>query len=169
MNRYWMALLLVPLLFAAPRQLLQPSSSTPQPPAKASGQERTHAQAEAEADIKHLLTAQVDAWNRGDLEGFMNGYWQSPDLIFFSGGTTTQGWEPTLARYQQRYKGQGKEMGKLDFQDLKIDVLGPKAAVVTGKWELVMSDGKKPGGLFTLILKKLPAGWHIVHDHTSGG
>ncbi len=58
-------------------------------------------------------------------------------------------------------------MGKLEFQDLKIDVLGRRAAVVTGKWQLTMSDGKQPHGLFTLVMKKMPGGWRIVHDHTS--
>jgi beta-aspartyl-peptidase (threonine type) len=122
-----------------------------------------------EEGVKHLLVSQIDAWNRGNLQGFMAGYWHSPDLTFFSGTTVTKGWEPTLQRYQQRYKGEGKEMGQLEFQDLKIDLMGRRAAVVTGKWQLTMSDGKKPGGLFTLIFKRLPGGWRIVHDHTSGG
>jgi ketosteroid isomerase-like protein len=179
MNRYWMALLFVPLLLAAPRQAQT----------QADAGDPTRVQAQADADIKHLLAAQVEAWNNGNLQGFMAGYWHSPDLTFFSGATVTKGWEPTLQRYQQRYQGEGKEMGQLEFQDLNIDLLGRNAAVVTGKWQLTLSigntpdekkpnektpggktpDGKKPGGLFTLILKRLPGGWRIVHDHTSGG
>jgi ketosteroid isomerase-like protein len=124
-------------------------------------------QAEAEEGIKHMLVSQIDAWNHGQIEGFMQGYWHSPELTFFSGGTVTKGWEPTLQRYRQRYQGQGKEMGHLDFQDLNIDLVGRKAAVVTGKWQLTMSDGKTPHGLFTLVVKRMPAGWKIVHDHTS--
>jgi len=135
----------------------------------ATGQPTPKSSPPAEADIKHLLTAQVEAWNKGDLEGFMAGYWHSPDLTFFSGTTVTKGWEPTLERYRQRYKGEGKEMGKLEFLELNVDPLDNKTAVVTGKWLLTMSDGKKPGGLFTLILKRMPEGWRIVHDHTSGG
>jgi len=128
--------------------------------------------ADLEKGMKHLLLSQVDAWNHGNLEGFMEGYWHSPDLTFFSGGTVTRGWEPTLLRYRQRYKSEGKEMGKLEFQDLTIDLLSPKAGVVRGKWQLTMSktktpDGKQPHGLFTLILKRMPEGWRIVHDHTS--
>jgi ketosteroid isomerase-like protein len=121
----------------------------------------------AEEAIKHLLLSQVEAWNRGSLERFMRGYWHSPDLTFFSGATVTKGWEPTLARYKERYQSQGKEMGRLEFQDLNIDMLGPKGAVVTGTWRLTMSDGKQPHGLFTLILKRMQEGWRIVHDHTS--
>ena len=122
-----------------------------------------------EEGIKHVLVSQIEAWNRGNLQGFMAGYWRSPDLTFFSGTDVTKGWEPTLKRYQQRYKGEGKEMGQLEFQDLNIDLLGRRGAVVTGRWQLTMSDGKKPGGLFTLVFKRLPGGWKIVHDHTSGG
>jgi len=121
----------------------------------------------AKQAIKHLMVSQVEAWNRGDLERFMLGYWRSPDLTFYSGATVTKGWEPTLARYRERYQSQGKEMGKLEFQDLDIDVLSGKSAVVTGSWRLTMSDGKQPHGLFTLILKRMPpSGWRIVHDHT---
>ncbi len=114
-----------------------------------------------------MLLSQVEAWNHGQLEGFMQGYWHSPDLTFFSGATETRGWEPTLARYRQRYQAEGKEMGKLEFQKLDIDLLSRSSAVVTGEWHLTMSDGKQPHGLFTLIFKRLPAGWRIVHDHTS--
>lgn len=123
--------------------------------------------AAAEQAIKHVLAAQVEAWNRGDLEGFMSGYWNSPELTFFSGGNISKGWQAALQRYQRTYQGAGKEMGTLEFQDLNIDVLGRQTAAVTGKWQLTMSDGKKPHGLFTLILKKMQAGWRIVHDHTS--
>ena len=97
----------------------------------------------------------------------MEGYWHSPELTFYSGTTITSGWEPTLARYKQRYQSQGHEMGKLDFQDLDVDLLSQRAAVVTGKWHLMMSDGKQPHGVFTLIVKRMPEGWRIVHDHTS--
>ena len=117
--------------------------------------------------IKRLLVAQAQAWNRGDLEGFMDGYWHSPDLTFFSGANVANGWQAALERYQRRYQGTGREMGHLEFQDLNINVLSPHAAFVRGKWELTMSDGKKPHGLFTLILKNMQNGWHIVHDHTS--
>jgi len=124
--------------------------------------------ADMEEGIKHLLVSQVEAWNHGKLEEFMKGYWQSPELTFFSGATVTKGWEPTLARYRQRYQSEGKEMGKLEFQDLNIDLLSRRSAVVTGRWQLTMSDGKQPHGLFTLILKRIPPeGWRIVHDHTS--
>src|SRR5947209_9887468 len=139
------------------------------PPDSDSQQQETPQKIKDELDegIKHLLVSQVEAWNHGNLEGFMQGYWQSPDLTFFSGATVTKGWQPTIERYRQRYQSGGKEMGKLEFQDLKIDLLSRRSAVVTGRWQLTMSDGKQPHGLFTLILKRMPGGWKIVHDHTS--
>ena len=123
--------------------------------------------ANLEEGIKHVLVSQVEAWNHGKLEAFMQGYWHSPDLEFFSGGTITRGWETTLERYRKHYQSEGKEMGKLEFQDLKVDLLSRRSAVVTGKFQLTMSDGKTPHGIFTLIFKRMPDGWKIVHDHTS--
>ncbi|MGA2000466.1 MAG: nuclear transport factor 2 family protein [Terriglobales bacterium] len=119
------------------------------------------------SDIRALLAKQVDAWNRGDLEGFMAGYWKSPEMSFISGTTETRGWEPTLERYRKKYQGEGKEMGKLDFFDLRVEMVGPEAAFVRGHWHLQMKNGQEPGGLFTLVLRKFADGWRIVHDHTS--
>jgi ketosteroid isomerase-like protein len=117
--------------------------------------------------IRKVLDDQVQAWNQGDLSGFMKGYWQSPDLSFFSGNNKTGGWQATLERYRKKYQGENKEMGQLAFKDLNIDVLGTDHALVKGRFELRMK-GESATGLFTLIFKKLPAGWRIIHDHTSG-
>lgn len=164
MKRNLIALALLPfLIFALPQSMPQSQNQSDSQQADNSEEARD----QAEEGIKHLLVAQVEAWNKGNLEGFMGGYWHSPDLTFFSGGDIAKGWQAALQRYQRRYQGTGKEMGHLEFQDLNIDLLGPRAAVVTGKWQLTMSDGKTPHGLFTLILKRLQNGWRIVHDHTS--
>ncbi len=127
---------------------------------------QTSADSEKSA-VRDLLARQVDAWNRGDLEGFMAGYWNSPELSFYSGPNITQGWQPTLERYRTKYQGEGKEMGKLDFFDLRVEMLASDAAFVRGHWQLKMKNGEEPGGLFTLILRKFPGGWKIIHDHTS--
>jgi len=167
-------LLLLPLLLSAQTVTTPDISGHPQQPATDAQREETPVdqRADLEEGIKHVLVSQVEAWNHGKLDAFMQGYWHSPDLTFFSGATVTRGWEPTLLRYRQRYQAEGKEMGKLEFQDLNIDLLSRRAAVVTGRWQLTMSntkssDGKQPHGLFTLIFKRMPAGWRIVHDHTS--
>jgi len=118
--------------------------------------------------IQKVLDDQVAAWNEGDLEGFMAGYWKSDELTFFSGKDITKGWNATLERYKKRYQSEGKEMGKLTFSDLKIDVLGSESAVVRGRFKLVTSK-ETPQGLFTLLFKKTADGWKIAHDHTSAG
>jgi ketosteroid isomerase-like protein len=123
--------------------------------------------AELEQGIKHVLVSQVEAWNKGDIEGFMQGYWNSPEMTFISGAEITKGWQPTLERYRRDYQQGGHEMGHLDFQDLTIDLLSRRAAMVTGKWGLTMSSGQHPHGVFTLLFKRMPGGWKIVQDHTS--
>ena len=117
--------------------------------------------------VRAVLDAQVADWNKGDLEGFMEGYWHSPKLSFSSGADVTRGWDATLERYKKKYRSERAEMGKLTFRDLEIEPLGPDAALVRGHWQLVRSKDK-PGGVFTLIFRRLPEGWKIVHDHTSG-
>jgi beta-aspartyl-peptidase (threonine type) len=120
-----------------------------------------------ESEVKHTLDAQVAAWNKKDLAGYMAGYWKSDLLTFYSGGTITRGWQATLERYRKRYQGEGKEMGTLEFRELTVEPLGPEAAVARGRFHLAMSAGKELDGLFTVIFKKLPEGWRIVHDHSS--
>lgn len=118
-------------------------------------------------EIRTVLDAQVAAWNRGDLEGFMAGYWRSPDLEFYSGDNITRGWDATLSRYQRRYQSQGHEMGHLEFSGLEVHTNSSNVAWVSGHWRLQMKDGSRRGGLFTLIFHKMPDGWKIIHDHTS--
>jgi beta-aspartyl-peptidase (threonine type) len=124
------------------------------------------ADAKAVQEIRAVLDAQVAAWNRGELTGFMAGYWASPDLTFFSGGTETRGHEATLERYRKRYKGGGRKMGRLGFSELEIEPLGESSAFVRGRFHLSLLAGDQDG-LFTLIFRKLPEGWRIVHDHSS--
>jgi ketosteroid isomerase-like protein len=119
------------------------------------------------AAIEHVLRTQVEAWNRHDLDAFMAGYWNSPELTFFSGAKETSGWQGTLDRYRSKYNSPGHEMGTLEFSALRIEMLGPEAAFVRGAWHLTMPDSKTPHGLFTLVFRKFPEGWKIVHDHTS--
>ncbi len=125
------------------------------------------AQIREKTAIRAVLDRQVAAWNRHDLEGFMAGYWKSPELTFFSGGNVTKGWDSTLERYHRNYQAQGKEMGILEFSDLNMQLLGRSAAFVRGRFHLKMSSGKEPTGIFTLVFRKFPEGWKIVHDHTS--
>jgi ketosteroid isomerase-like protein len=116
--------------------------------------------------IYNVLVDQLDAWNKGDLKGFMAGYHKTPDVTFYSGGNVVKGWDAMLERYQKKYQGEGKEMGKLTFRDVEIDVLSGDSAMVRGRWDLKMTK-TNPGGLFTLLMRKTTDGWRIVHDHTS--
>jgi beta-aspartyl-peptidase (threonine type) len=119
------------------------------------------------AAIRKVIEEQQAAWNRHDLEGFMAGYWNSPELTFFSGGHESKGWQAALDRYQKNYQSAGHEMGKLEFANLRIEMLGPEAAFVRGEFHLTMTDGKTPHGLFTLVFRRFPDGWKIVHDHSA--
>jgi ketosteroid isomerase-like protein len=122
----------------------------------------------ATAAIRKVLEDQQAAWNRHELDGFMAGYWNSPDLTFFSGAHESKGWQAALDRYRNNYQGAGHEMGNLQFANLRIEVLGADSAFVRGEFHLTMSDGKTPHGLFTLVLRKFPEGWKIIHDHSAG-
>ena len=161
-NKY--LFLLLPLLISPVAMGQISQEAQPRRPAK---QNQPRQSKSADADIRAVLDAQVAAWNAGKLEEFMDGYWRSPDLTFFSAGRKLSGWDATIERYRKTYQAEGKEMGKLTFFDLDIQQMGPNAAVVRGRWELTMSDGKKPGGLYTLIFRRFKQGWKIVHDHTS--
>ena len=119
------------------------------------------------AAVEHVLRAQQEAWNRHNLDAFMAGYWNSPELTFFSGANERHGWQETMDRYKATYASPGHEMGTLEFSSLRIEMLGPEAAFVRGEWHLTMPDGKTPHGLFTLLFRKFSDGWKIVHDHTS--
>lgn len=121
-------------------------------------------------DIESLLTTQAKCWNAGDIEGFMQTYWKSEDLTFSGGGKTTRGWQATLDRYKKSYPKD--KMGKLTFDGLEVTMLSDDAALVLGKWHLLMpQDGAKEDlkkdGNFSLVLRKLDADWKIIHDHSS--
>jgi ketosteroid isomerase-like protein len=117
------------------------------------------------AQIRSILSVQQDAWNRGDIDGFMNGYARSRSTIFVSEDSVRRGWETVRSRYKKKYSDRGK-MGTLTFSDLEITSLSPDSAIVLGRWRLKRANDR-PHGRFTLIFRHLPEGWRIVHDHTS--
>jgi len=116
--------------------------------------------------IRQVLDDQQAAWNRGDLAGFMVGYWNSDDLEFRSGATLTRGFAPTEARYRERYVEGGTEMGTLTFSEIEAELPAMNRAVVVGRWALKMK-ADAPHGWFTLQLRKFTDGWKIISDHTS--
>lgn len=122
-------------------------------------------EAASEAAILSVLNQQNAAWNRGDIDAFMEGYWKSDELRFGSGGSITYGWEATNARYKSRYKDRAA-MGALEFTDLTVDLLSPSAAIVHGRWALERS-ADRPSGLFTLVFRDFGEGWVIISDTTT--
>jgi len=119
------------------------------------------------AAIRKLLDGQVADWNRGDLDGFLRGYWDDPGVVFQSGGDRLDGFAAVRDRYRNRYQAEGRPMGKLAFEGVEVVMLGADSAMARGRYRLTMPDGKTPGGLYTLILRRRPEGWRIIHDHTS--
>jgi len=115
--------------------------------------------------IQKVLSAQQEAWNRGDIDGFMNGYARSPSTTFVSEDEVKRGWETVRDRYHKAYSDRSK-MGKLTFFDLEITSLGQDSALVSGGWRLER-EKDAPHGRFTLVFRLTDAGWKIVHDHTS--
>ncbi|MFT7624196.1 MAG: hypothetical protein ACI9WU_003383 [Myxococcota bacterium] len=116
--------------------------------------------------IRGVLTEQQAAWNAGDIEAFMRGYVQRPDLVFTSGGKVRRGYQATLEKYRKSYADKGN-MGHLEFELLQVRFLGSHAALVMGRF--VLTETPKSGsGLFTLVFEKTDDGWRVIHDHTSG-
>ena len=117
------------------------------------------------AEIRSVLSAQKNAWNRGDIDAFMNDYARSASTVFVSEDGVRRGWETVRDRYRAKYSDRAK-MGTLSFSEIEVTMLSPDAAVVLGRWRL-KRENEEPHGRFTLIFKRLPEGWRIVHDHTS--
>src|SRR4030088_2713894 len=133
-------------------------------PAARSANEPSDRQADRSA-IRAVLDAQQQAWNRGDIDAFLTGYWHSPDLTFSGSNGISRGWSAVLARYKKNYPDRGA-MGALDFSKLEFRFLGPGAALVLGNWHL-KRERDELGGVFSLVWQRFPEGWRIIHDHTS--
>ena len=115
--------------------------------------------------ILAILNAQQAAWNRGDVDAFLTGYWQSPEVTFSGSNGVSRGWDEVLARYKRNYPDRAA-MGQLDFSELEFRFLGPDAALVLGRWHL-KRENDELGGVFSLVWQRFPDGWKIIHDHTS--
>lgn len=114
--------------------------------------------------VREAIRLQEMAWNKGDVEGFMDGYWQNDSLKFIGSKGITYGWTKTLANYKKSYPTQ-TEMGTLSFELIEVKTLSSDAVYVVGKWSL---QREKPiGGHFTLLWRKMNGKWVIVSDHTS--
>ena len=124
-----------------------------------------NAQSSDEASIRKLLNDQTLAWNKGDIDGFMKGYWYSDSLMFIGQNGVTYGWDNTFKNYKKNYPDTSA-MGKLSFNIVSIKKLSAEYFQVVGKWFLKRSVGDI-GGHFTLLLRKIKGEWVIISDHSS--
>jgi ketosteroid isomerase-like protein len=118
-----------------------------------------------EKEIRGILSSQSGAWNRGDVDAFMIGYWESDSLMFVGGSGITYGYVNTLANYKKRYPD-AAAMGQLIFNLIRISALSKEYYHVTGKWHLKRTIGDV-GGHFTLLFRKINGRWVIISDHSS--
>ena len=125
------------------------------------------AKPDAAAEIRAVMSAQVAAWNRGDIDGYMDGYARSDKIEFVSAGKITRGWQTVRDRYHRKYDSREK-MGTLAFSDIEVRSLTANTAVVEGKWSL-RRKSDQPHGTFVLVFRRIPPSreWRIVRDETS--
>jgi ketosteroid isomerase-like protein len=118
-----------------------------------------------EIQVRNALAQQQAAWNRGDIDAFMQAYWKSDQLQFINGNGVTMGWQKTLDNYKKRYPNLDA-MGQLTFGVVSIEKISKKVIFLVGTWNLKRKSDA-PGGYFNLIWKKIDGHWVIVTDHTS--
>jgi ketosteroid isomerase-like protein len=118
-------------------------------------------------EVQSSLQSGVEAWNRGDLETFMKGYVQGADLTYTAGGKVVRGSDALFQRYQTTYGENKESMGQLRFEEIETWPLGPDHALAMGRWILELRAKPTVQGIFSLVLRRGPDGWLILHDHTS--
>ena len=126
---------------------------------------RSIAQSSDELSVRKVLSEQTEAWNNGNVDAFMKGYWENDSLMFVGKNGVTYGWKNTLNNYKKNYPDTSA-MGKLDFTIISVKRLSFQYFFIIGKWHLKRSIGDI-GGHFTLLFKKIKGNWVIVSDHTS--
>lgn len=126
----------------------------------------TRADEDSPKAIRVVLEKQVADWNRADVAAFMQGYWKSDETEFVGANGIARGWQAVFDRYRRTYPD-AKAMGQLSFANLEIRMLAPDAAYVLGEFHL-QRESDNPAGVFTLIVRKFPEGWRVVHDHSTG-
>lgn len=123
------------------------------------------AQSKQESVIKQILEKQTEAWNKGDINAFMQTYWKSDSLVFVGKNGVTYGWQNTLDNYRKGYPDK-TAMGRLQFTIIRIESLSDQVYNVIGKWHLTRTIGNLQGH-YTLIIKRINGKWLIVQDHSS--
>lgn len=140
---------------------------TQSPGAKQSSASNSADSGSVQDALPAVLKQQADFWNKGDLDGFMKSYLNSPKISYTSGGVVVNGYDALKKRYVEKYGSKKDTMGQLSFSDLKITALGTNDALCIGNWHLERAKQPTLDGVFTLIFSKTNDGWKIIHDHTS--
>lgn len=122
-------------------------------------------QPDGEKEVRKILARQNEAWNRGDVDAFMVGYWENDSLMFIGSSGITYGYQNTLANYKKRYPDKAA-MGELTFTLIQVKQISSEYIHVTGKWHLKRSVGDV-GGHFTLVFRMIANKWLIISDHSS--
>ena len=122
-------------------------------------------QTKDEIEVRNVLAKQSAAWNRGDIDAFMVGYWENDSLMFIGKSGVTYGYKNTLANYKKNYPDT-TVMGKLTFTLIQVNQLSPEYFHVTGKYYLTRTIGDASGH-FTLMFRKINGKWVVISDHSS--
>jgi len=126
---------------------------------------KSQAQKHDEGEIRNLLVQQTETWNRGDINGFMQTYWQNDSLMFIGKDGVTWGWKSTLERYKKGYPDK-ETMGQLSFEVIQTKKLSAEYFFVVGKWMLKRNAGDL-SGYYNLLMKRIKGQWKIIADHSS--
>ena len=126
---------------------------------------KSQAQKDDEGEIRNLLVQQTETWNRGDIIGFMQTYWQNDSLMFIGKDGVTWGWKSTLERYKKGYPDK-ETMGQLSFEVIQTKKLSAEYFFVVGKWMLKRNAGDL-SGYYNLLMKRIKGQWKIIADHSS--
>ena len=126
---------------------------------------KSQAQKQDEGEIRNLLFQQTETWNRGDINGFMETYWQNDSLMFIGKDGVTWGWKNTLERYKKGYPDK-ETMGQLSFDVIQVKKLSAEYFFVVGKWMLKRNAGDLSGH-YNLLMKRIKGKWKIIADHSS--
>jgi uncharacterized protein (TIGR02246 family) len=118
------------------------------------------------AQMAGQLDRAATDWNRGDLEAFLSDYAPDSSTTFVDGRRARRGIAFIRQNYAPRF-APGARRDSLHFEEIAARRLSPTLALVTARFILMRGDSVTASGPFTLVMEQRPAGWKIIHDHSS--
>lgn len=122
--------------------------------------------AELASSVQAMLAASADAWNRGDLDGFVSDYRRDSATSFVAAGRVHRGHDWIRGHYAPRF-APGAARDSLRFESVAARALGGEHALATARYVLFRDGAVTSSGPFSLVLQRSDGGWTIIHDHTS--